>query len=191
MREAYAIPYSVSPCTSVFGLTRASVRSSVGFTLLSFYTDGGMAKIQIITALTLDGYLPAEGGKWMEWFRHDREGLPLWLDRCMFTLFPGYPLIDLMCELKSMGDGCTYAAEVTDAGQVELLRGLFLYRMVDELVSICCRSFPAGVSRRWQTCPVPRHGRSARAGVSATASAGWSIGKRRNDSLNGSVSPLK
>ena len=108
----------------------------------------------------------------MEWFRHDREGLPLWLSRCTFTLPPGYPLIDLMCELKSMSEGCTYVAEVTDAGQVELLRGLFL-------------------SRRWQTCPVPRHGRSARAGVSATASAGWSIGKRRNDSLNGSVSPLK
>lgn len=70
----------------------------------------------------------------MEWFRHDREGLPLWLSRCTFTLPPGYPLIDLMCELKSMSEGCTYVAEVTDAGQVELLRGLFLYRMVDELV---------------------------------------------------------
>ena len=134
MREAYAIPYSVSPCTSVFGLTRASVRSSVGFTLLLFYTDRGMAKIQIITALTLDGYLPAEGGKWMEWFRHDREGLPLWLDRCMFTLFPGYPLIDLMCELESMGESCTYVAEVTEQGHVALLRGLLLYGMVDELV---------------------------------------------------------
>ena len=85
-------------------------------------------------ALTLDGYLPPAGGQWMEWFRHDREGLPLWLSRCTFTLPPGYPLIDLMCELKSMSEGCTYVAEVTDAGQVELLRGLFLYRMVDELV---------------------------------------------------------
>lgn len=93
-----------------------------------------MAKIQVIMALTLDGYLPPAGGQWMEWFRHDREGLPLWLSRCTFTLPPGYPLIDLMCELKSMSEGCTYVAEVTDAGQVELLRGLFLYRMVDELV---------------------------------------------------------
>ena len=95
-----------------------------------------MAKIQVITALTLDGYLPPAGGQWMEWFRHDREGLPLWLSRCTFTLPPGYPLIDLMCELKSMSEGCTYVAEVTDAGQVELLRGLFLYRMVDELSTV-------------------------------------------------------
>ncbi|MBV3483850.1 hypothetical protein [Bacteroides uniformis] len=124
----------MSPCTSVFGLTRASVRSRVGFTLSAFNTERGMAKIQVITALTLDGYLPPAGGQWMEWFRHDREGLPLWLNRCTFTLSPGYPLIDLMCELKSMSEGCTYVAEVTDAGQVELLRGLFLYRMVDELV---------------------------------------------------------
>lgn len=60
-----------------------------------------MAKIQVIMALTLDGYLPPAGGQWMEWFRHDREGLPLWLSRCTFTLPPGYPLIDLMCELKA------------------------------------------------------------------------------------------
>lgn len=118
----------------LFGLTRASVRSRVGFTLSAFNTERGMAKIQVIMALTLDGYLPPAGGQWMEWFRHDREGLPLWLSRCTFTLPPGYPLIDLMCELKSMSEGCTYVAEVTDAGQVELLRGLFLYRMVDELV---------------------------------------------------------
>lgn len=93
-----------------------------------------MAKIQVITALTLDGYLPPSGGKWMEWFRHDREGLPLWLNRCTFTLFPDYPLIDLMCELEGMSGGCTYVAEVTEAGHVNLLRGLSLYGMVDELV---------------------------------------------------------
>lgn len=84
-----------------FGLTRASVRSRVGFTLSAFNTERGMAKIQVIMALTLDGYLPPAGGQWMEWFRHDREGLPLWLSRCTFTLPPGYPLIDLMCELKA------------------------------------------------------------------------------------------
>lgn len=150
-----------------------------------------MAKIQVITALTLDGYLPPAGGQWMEWFRHDREGLPLWLSRCTFTLPPGYPLIDLMCELKSMSEGCTYVAEVTDAGQVELLRGLFLYRMVDELVVYLLPQLSGGGLSPLADLPLPRHGRSARAGVSATASAGWSIGKRRNDSLNGSVSPLK
>ena len=149
-----------------------------------------MAKIQVITH-SLDGYLPPAGGQWMEWFRHDRKVFRCGSAAARSRFLPGYPLIDLMCELKSMSEGCTYVAEVTDAGQVELLRGLFLYRMVDELVVYLLPQLSGGGLSPLADLPLPRHGRSARAGVSATASAGWSIGKRRNDSLNGSVSPLK
>ena len=42
---------------SVLGFVRASVRNSVSFTLL-FITDRGMAKVQIVFAMTIDGYFP-------------------------------------------------------------------------------------------------------------------------------------
>ena len=44
----------------------------------SFFTDGGdnMAKIQIITAMTMDGFLPTTEESLMQWVLNDAKGFP-------------------------------------------------------------------------------------------------------------------
>jgi hypothetical protein len=57
-----------------------------------------MARIQIITAVTLDGYLPDPNEELLQWVKTDSQGFPFWHERSTFTLFPGYPMLDLICE---------------------------------------------------------------------------------------------
>ena len=58
LREAYAIPYSVSPCKLSFGLYQSLYLKLHGFH--AFFTDRGMAKVQIIMPVTLDGFLTGQ-----------------------------------------------------------------------------------------------------------------------------------
>ena len=80
---------------SVLGFVRASVRNSVSFTLL-FITDRGMAKVQIVFAMTIDGYFP-DDDRLMEWIREDRNGFLLWKQHGTFSIAPDYPMVDLIC----------------------------------------------------------------------------------------------
>lgn len=93
-----------------------------------------MAKVQLVMAMTLDGFLPEENDKLMQWVQTDKKGFPRWKDECSYPLFPGYPLLDLLCNKDKSDEIFTYSAEVTDKQSVELLRGLFLYHLVDEVV---------------------------------------------------------
>ena len=93
-----------------------------------------MAKLQAVIAMTLDGAVPPEGEPLLEWVKSDRNGFPYWRERCSRRLFPGYPLIDLICEKDTSGPSTVFLAEICDEESVELLRGLSLYRLIDELV---------------------------------------------------------
>ena len=93
-----------------------------------------MAKLQAVIAMTLDGSVPADGDPMMEWIQSDRNGFPYWRERSTRHLFPGYPLVDLICEKDSNGPSTVFHAEIYDAASSELLRGLSLYRLIDELV---------------------------------------------------------
>lgn len=93
-----------------------------------------MAKLQAVIAMTLDGSVPAEGDCMMEWIKSDRNGLPYWRERGTRHLFPGYPLVDLICEKDTAGPSTVFHAEICDATSSELLRGLSLYGLVDEMV---------------------------------------------------------
>ena len=93
-----------------------------------------MAKIQIALAMTLDGFLPEENEKMMQWVKTNKNGFPRWKEECSFPLFPGYPLLDLICSKDQSDKDFTYYAQITDKDSVELLRGLFLYYMVDEII---------------------------------------------------------
>lgn len=92
-----------------------------------------MARIQVVTAITLDGFLPETAGALASWIRNDRRGLPLWRERCSAFILP-HSILDLLCEKDSRDDSFTYLAEIIEPESVELLRGLFLYNLVDELV---------------------------------------------------------
>ena len=76
---------------SVLGFVRASVRNKHGF------LTRGMAKIQVIMALTLDGFLPHENETLMRWVRENRRyGFPHWSQDATFRIYPHYGLMDLL-----------------------------------------------------------------------------------------------
>ena len=57
-----------------------------------------MAKLQVLIAMTLDGSIPAEDDPLLQWMRDDKDGISYGRDKCTRRLYPGYPLVDFMCE---------------------------------------------------------------------------------------------
>lgn len=103
----------------------------------AFFTDGGddMAKIQIITAVTMDGFLPTADENLMQWVMNDAKGFPYWHEHSIYRLMPHYPLLDLLAEKHSDNNQSdTYIAEISDKDSIELLRGLSRYNLIDEMV---------------------------------------------------------
>ena len=108
-----------------------------------------MAKLQAVIAMTLDGAVPPEGEPLLEWVKSDRKGFPYWRKRSTMHLFPGYPLVELICEKDTSGPSTVFHAEIYDEKSAEFLRGLSLYSLVDELVIFLIPSvstFPLSVS---------------------------------------------
>lgn len=85
-----------------------------------------MAKIQVIMALTLDGFLPHENETLMRWVRENRRyGFPHWSQDATFRIYPHYGLMDLLDVREKHDKGCAYLAEVQDGGSAEYAGGLF------------------------------------------------------------------
>ena len=94
-----------------------------------------MAKIQIIAAMTMDGFLPKADESLMQWVMNDAKGFPYWHERSVYRLMPHYPLLDLLAEKHSDNNKSdTYIAELSDKDSIELLRGLSRYNLIDEMV---------------------------------------------------------
>ena len=93
-----------------------------------------MARIQIITAVTLDGYLPDPNEELLQWVKTDSQGFPFWHERSTFTLFPGYPMLDLICEKDEKPDSFTFTSEISDPKSLDLLHGLSIYHLIDEII---------------------------------------------------------
>ena len=77
--------------------------------------------------------LPEPAGALVSWVRNDRRGFPFWRERCSALILP-HSILDLLCEKDNRDDSFTYLAEIIEQESVKLLRGLFLYDLVDELV---------------------------------------------------------
>lgn len=93
-----------------------------------------MAKVQIITAMTLDGFLPGEDEELFKWVKTDKRGFPFWQERSTFMLPVGYPMLDLICEKDEKDVSCIYTAEVSNKESLELLHSLSIYHLIDEIV---------------------------------------------------------
>ena len=94
-----------------------------------------MAKIQIIAAMTMDGFLPKADESLMQWVMNDAKGFPYWHEHSVYRLMPHYPLLDLLAEKHSDNNKSdTYIAEISDKDSKELLRGLSRYNLIDEMV---------------------------------------------------------
>lgn len=91
-----------------------------------------MSRIQVVTAMTLNGFLPEAADAFMSWIRTDKRG-PYWQERCSAFILP-HSILDLLCEKDSKGDSFTYLAGIHDIESLELLRELFMYNLVDELI---------------------------------------------------------
>ena len=103
----------------------------------AFFTDGGndMARTQIITAVTMDGFLPIADENLMQWVMNDAKGFPYWHERSIYRLMPHYPLLDLLAEKRSdKNKSDIYIAEISDKDSIEFLRGLSRYNLIDEMV---------------------------------------------------------
>lgn len=91
-----------------------------------------MAKVQVVMALTIDGFLPREDEELMQWVKENRQyGFPYWQEKAMMLLFPHYPLSRLFNRKK---EDTVFLAQVIDTEMVELMRGLLIYNLVDEIV---------------------------------------------------------
>ena len=94
-----------------------------------------MAKIQIITAMTIDGFLPEADNRFMQWVKTNPDGFPHWHECALFEIHAGYPMLDLIAERQNKAyKSDVLLAEISDKETVELLRGLSLYRLTDEMV---------------------------------------------------------
>ena len=94
-----------------------------------------MAKIQIIAAMTMDGFLPKADESLMQWVMTDAKGFPYWHEQSIYRLMQHYPLLDLLAEKHSDNNQSdTYIAEISDKDSIELLRGLSRDNLIDEMV---------------------------------------------------------
>lgn len=93
-----------------------------------------MAKLQVLIAMTLDGSIPAEDDPLLQWMRDDKDGFSYGRDKCTRWLYPGYPLVDFMCEKDMSDPSILYQAEIHDEESIELLRGLSVYHLIDEMI---------------------------------------------------------
>ena len=94
-----------------------------------------MAKIQIIAAMTMDGFLPKADENLMQWVMNDAKGFPYWHEHSIYRLMPHYPLLDLLAEKHSdKNQSDTYIAEISDKDSIEFLRGLSRCNLIDERV---------------------------------------------------------
>ena len=76
-----------------------------------------MAKIQVIMALTLDGFLPHEDEMLMRWVRENkRYGFPRWQRQATFHIYPHYGLMDLLNVKEKHDKDCIYLAGGGDGG---------------------------------------------------------------------------
>lgn len=93
-----------------------------------------MAKVQVIMMLTIDGFLPPANDNLVQWIKTNKKGFMHWRKKGTVSLFPHYPLIDLILDKKKEDNPCIYFAEITNRDSLELFHGLSIYRLVDEIV---------------------------------------------------------
>ena len=78
-----------------------------------------MAKLQVLIAMTLDGSIPAEDDPLLQWMRDDKDGFSYGRDKCTRRLYPGYPLVDFMCEKDMSDPSILYQAEIHDEESID------------------------------------------------------------------------
>lgn len=118
--------------------------------------------------MTLDGFLPDNDNVSMQWVINHKNGFPRWRERCSAFILP-HSILDLLCEKDRRDDSFTYLAEIRDLESLELLRGLFHYNLVDELIVYRCR-IPSVKEFPYWTFTLPGNGSCIKQPLFPTAS---------------------
>lgn len=93
-----------------------------------------MAKVQVVSAMTSDGSLPAKDDPFLLWVENDRHGFSRWRDSADRVLEGNISFISLINEQRMPDAGSTYLAELLSESQLPLIKGLLLYGLVDEII---------------------------------------------------------
>ncbi len=106
-----------------------------------------MAKLQVLIAMTLNGLVPARNDSLLQWIQNSDDGFPYWRGRSTRMLYPEYPLTDLICDRDTAAQSDIYQAEICDVRSSELLRGLSVYHLIDEMIifllpTVCNETVP-------------------------------------------------
>lgn len=133
-----------------------------------------MAKLQVLIAMTLNGFVPARNDSLLQWIQNSDDGFPYWRGRSTRMLYPGYPLVDLICDKEQSAPSDIYLAEIYDDSGAELLRGLSLYRLIDEMVIFLLPVISS------ETVPVSKH----------ISTDKWGTGQDKKHSETGSAALL-
>lgn len=107
-----------------------------------------MVKVQIASAITLDGYLPERNDSQLSWIENNRKGFPLWRDSADCILVGEFSFLTLINQRRSPDTHCTYMRELQSEQQLPLVKGLFAYGLVDEVILYV---LPATIGKGIQT----------------------------------------
>lgn len=88
----------------------------------------------VSSMVTIDGYLPEKDDIQSRWIEDDRNGFPFWRETADYILSEDTSFFSLIHEKEIAKTNYTCLAEVTSDRQLSLIRGLFTYRLVDEVI---------------------------------------------------------
>lgn len=84
-----------------------------------------MARIQVVTAITLNGFLPETADTLMSWIRTDKQGFPYWHNRCSAFILP-HSILDLLCEKDRKDDSFIYLAKSLNRNRWNCFEDFFI-----------------------------------------------------------------
>lgn len=93
-----------------------------------------MTKVQVISIVTIDGYLQEKDNEQSVWMENDRNGLLFYRKSADYILPEYASLFSLIHEKEIAKTSYTYLAEALSEPQLPLIRRLFTYRLVDEVI---------------------------------------------------------
>jgi riboflavin biosynthesis pyrimidine reductase len=93
-----------------------------------------MTKVQVISIVTIDGYLAEKDYGQSAWIQNDRNGLRFWQKLADYILPEDTSFSSLIHEKEIAKTSYTYLAEALSERQLSLIRGLFTYKLVDEII---------------------------------------------------------
>lgn len=93
-----------------------------------------MVKIRITSVITLNGYLPQSDAPQLSWLENNPRGLSFWRKTADRILANEISFLSLINEKRLSFNDSIFLVEITSGKQLPLLKGLFRYGLVDEVI---------------------------------------------------------